>query len=100
MDFQKLRLAMSIGRSYRLRDVGGREWRRFAGDVRLDPEDLLHRIEDLADRLPDDVTAVCGEIASQDLKHRVIERLRDRVTERAAACRRAARQALSHAGEA
>ena len=99
MDFQKLRLAMKIGRSYRLRDVGGRAWRRFAGDVRLDPDDLLHRIASLADRLPDDVTAVRAEIASQGLKHRVIERLCDRVAERAAACRSTARQALSHAGE-
>ena len=94
MDFQKLRLAMKIGRSYRLRDVGGRAWRRFAGDVRLDPDDLLHRIASLADRLPDGVTAVREEIASQGLKHRVIERLCDHVTERAAACRSTARQAL------
>ena len=79
MDFQKLRLAMKIGRSYRLRDIGGRAWRRFAGDVRLDPDDLLHRIASLADRLPDDVTAVRKKIASQGLKHRVIERLCDRV---------------------
>ena len=100
MDFQKLRLAMKIGRSYRLRDIGGRAWRRFAGDVRLDPDDLLHRIASLADRLPDDVTAVRAEIASRGLKHRVIERLCDRVTERVAACRSTARQALSHAGEA
>ena len=100
MDFQKLRLAMKIGRSYRLRDVGGRAWRRFAGDVRLDPDGLLHRIASLADRLPDDVTAVREEIASQGLKHRVIERLCDRVTERAAACRSTARQAQLHAGEA
>ena len=94
MDFQKLRLAMKIGRSYRLRDIGGRAWRRFAGDVRLDPDDLLHRIASLADRLPDGVTAVREEIASQGLKHRVIERLCDHVTERAAACRSTARQAL------
>ena len=99
MDFQKLRLAMRIGGSYRLRDVGGRAWRRFAGDVRLDPDDLLHRIASLTDRLPDDVTAVREEIASQGLKHRVIERLCDRVTERAAVCRSTARQALLHAGE-
>ena len=100
MDFQKLRLAMRIGRSYRLRDVGGREWRRFAGDVRLDPDAVLHRIECLTEQMPDHAAAVCGETASQGLQHPVIERLRDRVTERAAACRSTARQALSHAGEA
>ena len=99
MDFQKLRLAMKIGRSCRLRDVGGRAWRHFAGDVRLDPDDLLHRIESLTDRLPDHVAAVREEIASQGLKHRVIDRLCDRVTERAAACRSTARQALLHAGK-
>ena len=90
MDFQKLRLAMKIGRSYRLRDVGGREWRRFARDVRLDPEALLRRMEHLADRLPDRAAAVREEAASQGLKHRIIDRLCGSLTERAAACRRIA----------
>ena len=90
MDFRKLRLAMKIGRSYRLRDIGGREWRRFARDVRLDPEALLRRMEHLAERLPDHAAAVREEAVSQGLKHRIIDRLCGSLTERAAACRRIA----------
>ena len=100
MDFQKLRLAMQIGRSYRLRDIRRREWLRFAGDVRLDPDALLHRIESLAERLPDHAAAVREVMASQGLKHRVIDRLCESLAERAAVCRRDVRQPLSHAGAA
>ena len=82
----------------------GREWRRFARDVWLDPDAVLHRIECLTEQMPDPAAAVREEAASQGLKHRVIDRLCSSLTERAAACRRAVRravrQALSHAGEA
>ena len=72
----------------------------LAGDVRLDPDAVLHRIECLTEQMPDPAAAVREEAASQGLKHRVIDRLCSSLTERAAACRSTARQALSHAGEA
>ena len=86
MDFQKLKLAMRIGRDYRLRDIAGREWRRLASDVRLDADAILDRVTEIADRIPDESTAVRDEMLSQGLQHTVIGRLADRMAARAEKC--------------
>jgi serine/threonine-protein kinase HipA len=85
-DYQKLKLAMRIGRQYRLRDIGGREWRRLAGDLRLDPEIILRRVVELADRLPDEAAGVRERMLSEGLEHRIIARLSKRVSEHAIRC--------------
>ncbi len=86
MDLQKLKLAMRIGRDYRLRDIAGREWRRLAGDVRLDADALLDRVNDIAERIPDESAAVRDEMLSQGLHHTGIGRLADRMAARAEKC--------------
>lgn len=86
MHFQKLKLAMKIGPDYRLRDVGTREWRRLAERTRVDPDDLLRRITDLASRLPEEAVTVRDRMQLKGLTHDVIERLCDRIAARATKC--------------
>ena len=86
MDIQKLKLAMKIGRNYRLRDVGPNDWRLFAMDVRLDPDVVIGRLAILAEQLPDDAIAVRDEMKSQGLDHHLIGRLADRLVSRATVC--------------
>lgn len=77
---------MKIGRNYHLRDVGPNDWRRFAMDVRLDPDVVIWRLAILAEQLPDDVIAVRDEMKSQGLDHHLIGRLVDRLVSRATVC--------------
>ncbi|WP_420346548.1 type II toxin-antitoxin system HipA family toxin [Pelagibius sp.] len=86
IDIQKLKLAMKIGRNYRLRDVGPNDWRRFAMDVRLDPDAVVGRLAVLAEQLPDDAIAVRDDMKSQGLDHPLIGRLADRLASRATVC--------------
>jgi hypothetical protein len=74
---------MRIGRQYKLRDIGGREWRRLSADLRLDPERVLRRVLELADRLPDEAASVRERMISEGLEHRIIARLSKRVSEHA-----------------
>lgn len=86
MDFQKLKLAMRIGRDYRLRDIGAREWRRLASAVRLEPDTVLDRVTKIAERIPSEATAVRDEMISEGLEHAVIRRLADHMAARAEEC--------------
>ena len=89
LPLQKLKLAMKIGPDYRLRDVGAREWRRFAEQVRIDPDDLLGRIGTLAARLPEEAHSLRDRLHSEGLGHEVIDRLADRLSARADDCAKA-----------
>jgi serine/threonine-protein kinase HipA len=84
--YQKLKLAMRIGRQYKLRDIGRREWGRLAVDVRVDPERVLRRVVELGDRLPDKAVTVRDRMLSEGLEHRVVTRLSKRVSEHAMRC--------------
>jgi serine/threonine-protein kinase HipA len=83
LDMRKLKLAMRVGKKYQLSDIGVRDWRRLAEEIRLDPEMLVERANDLAGRLPHEAMALCDEMLSQGLQHNVIGRLADRIAARA-----------------
>lgn len=88
MQLQKLKLAMKIGPDYRLRDIGLREWRRLAETVRVDPNRLLVRVQELAARMPDEATSLRERLRSEGLSHDVIDRLAERLAARAGDCRK------------
>lgn len=92
MQFQKLKLAMKIGSHYRVRDIGARDWHRFADDARVDPEELVGRIIELAERLPQEAATVHAEMRNEGLGHDVLDRLADRLTSRARDCAKTLQQ--------
>jgi len=85
-DLQKIRSAMKIGGEYRIRDIGPRQWRKLAKDLRLDAEVLLPRTRDLAREIPDVLADVCRTAEAEGLDHPLIERLSRMITERAQRC--------------
>jgi serine/threonine-protein kinase HipA len=81
-------MAMKIGGEYGLDAVHGRHWRRFAQANRLDPDETVARIDDLATRTPDAFTASARDNAVRALRSHLPSRLTDRVAARAAQCRK------------
>lgn len=85
-DAQKIRSAMKIGGAYRIRDIGPRQWRKLATELRLDANRLLTRISDLARALPDALADVCRSTQAEGIGHPLIERLAGGIRERARRC--------------
>lgn len=88
-DPHRLRLAMKVGGQYRLRDVGARQWRSLAAELRLDPERLISRLADMAARLPDAAAAVARRAVRAGLERRLAGRLAELLATRAVECGRA-----------
>jgi serine/threonine-protein kinase HipA len=85
---RRLKLAMKMGTSYRLFDVGRHHLRRLALAVDADPEALLERAQRMAESLPDAVAKVIEHVRGERLEHPVIDRLAARLIERAGSCAR------------
>jgi serine/threonine-protein kinase HipA len=79
---------MKIGGEYRLRNIGPRNWQKFAMELRLDGAELSKRIKDMAVSLSDHATEIEKELESEGLSHMTIGRLAARVRTRAVSCRR------------
>jgi serine/threonine-protein kinase HipA len=82
-DLQKIRSAMKIGGEYRMRDIGARQWRKLAKDLRLDADALMPRIRDFARKIPDTLADIRRAAKAAGLDHPLIERLSGMITERA-----------------
>jgi len=84
----KARMAMSIGGEYRLDRIGPRQWRHFAAETRLNEAALIGRISEMAAALPDHLSGELRRAHAIGLRHPVLVRLRDALTERARLCAR------------
>lgn len=83
----RLRMAMRIGGEYGLEAARGRHWRRFARANRLDPDEAVSRIDDLAARAPLAFATAAGDKGVRAIRSHLPTRLADRIAVRAEACR-------------
>ncbi len=85
-DIRQVRLAMKVGGNYRLRDVGPRQWRKLATDLRLDADALVQRVRDMAAMLPDHLAAIRQTAEKEGLDHPLVALLSDALSDRARHC--------------
>ncbi|MCW2940352.1 MAG: type toxin-antitoxin system HipA family toxin [Actinomycetia bacterium] len=67
MNPHKMKLAMKIGREYRLKYISRREWVRLAGDLGLEPDRVLSRVRELGVALPEAMAEVAADPAVRAL---------------------------------
>jgi serine/threonine-protein kinase HipA len=87
-DLQKVKLAMKIGGEYKLNKIGLRQWQKFARETRVDEGAVIEALNIMIKHLPDDVQAVRARAHEERLDNQVIDRLADRLIERAKNCQR------------
>jgi serine/threonine-protein kinase HipA len=66
------RFAMKIGDHYDIPLIGFTEWQALASACGVNPEILMNRLRQLADKLPDAISAARDQALTDGLNHRVI----------------------------
>lgn len=89
MYLPRLRMAMRVGGEDRIESISGRHWRRFAERNRLDPDETVARVDELAARTPDCFEKAAQDGAVQALASGLPAQLAERVTVHALQCRKA-----------
>jgi serine/threonine-protein kinase HipA len=74
---QKMKLAMQIGRHYRLKEVQPRHFEELAKSCRYPAETLIAVLKDLSERLPDEASALLREVEVRGMTHDVLAKLLD-----------------------
>ena len=88
IDLKKIKLAMKIGGSYRLRDIGRRNWEKLLSELRFTDAALINRLIEFATVLPDYIADTARQLHSEDLHHDLIDRMAGQLTSRAEDCLR------------
>ncbi len=86
LDLRKVKLSMKVGGEYRVRDIGLRQWRKLAQDVRFDEGRLIGRLVEMAKQMPDAVSAMRRRAHQDGLGQPVVERLEQQLVKRATEC--------------
>ena len=84
----RLRLAMKIGSTYRIRDIQGRHWRALCQALRIDESETIGRIDAIAAGAEHRVGDLGARMIEEGLDAEVVDRLVDRIGGRARACRK------------
>ena len=88
IDFKKAKLSMKLGGEYRFGNIQARHWERMARDIRLDPDQVIQRVDEFARQLPDRAADAQRRMLEEGIDHPLLPRLARRLTARATACRR------------
>ena len=86
VDLRRANLAMKIGGSYRLREIGSRNWEKFAAENKLNPKTLQGRIEQLLGELPQKCRATADLLRAEGITHPVVDLLIKSISERVNQC--------------
>jgi serine/threonine-protein kinase HipA len=87
-DVHRIRLAMKLGGEYRLQEIGLRQWRKLAAEVRLDPQQAVSRVVEMANAISDRVGEVVRRLKKEGLTHPILGSLEKELTKRVAHCRK------------
>ncbi len=77
---------MNISGKYRLREIGRHEWRKLGSTLRLDPDGIVQRIREMAQRIPDLSSSLRLQMRGLGLAHEALDRLAAMVAARAGEC--------------
>ncbi|MEI9994650.1 MAG: type II toxin-antitoxin system HipA family toxin [Rhizomicrobium sp.] len=88
-DLHKVKLAMKVGGEYRLRQISGRHWQKFAREVRVESGALFDALRAMAERVPDGLNDARKRAHEDGLDGTVIDRLAAGLNEWIAECKRA-----------
>jgi serine/threonine-protein kinase HipA len=82
----KIRLAMKLGGTYRMRDIGVRSWEKLGEELRLDKKAIAQRVRTMASKLPDEAEGIRRHLEETGISHPILDRLTQRLCERAQKC--------------
>ena len=88
INIHRVRLSMKLGGEYRFRNIQLRHWRRQAEELKVDADELVGRVDDMARQIGDAVPGIERRMSQEGLTHALIHRLTTRLVTRAAACRK------------
>lgn len=88
IDIEKVKLSMKLGGEYRLRNIGLHQWRKLAGELHIDPEEMIARGDSIAVQLADNISDIKSRMSDEGVVPPIVARLADALIARAAACRK------------
>lgn len=86
LDPHRLKLAMRVGTTYRIRDVGVRQWEACAKELGLESDMVVSRAREMAGQIPDRVRDIEQRVVTDGLDAGIVRRLSGLLQEHVRRC--------------
>jgi serine/threonine-protein kinase HipA len=87
--YRDARLAMRIGREYRIWRIHRRHWEELSARCDLDAEPVITRVAELVTAVPQAVKRVAEAVREEGVDHEIVERLQAAIRDHGERCSRA-----------
>jgi len=84
----KVKLAMKLGGEYLIRDIRLYHWKKMATELRLKTDQLLQRVDSIAEQLPELANKTHQQLEKEGLKRDILARLTQTITDHSKFCRK------------
>jgi serine/threonine-protein kinase HipA len=81
-DRRRLRMAMKIGGYYKFDQIQPRHWERQATLMNMDPSEMVARVQEMSEKIPDAMSDVVKECRAHGLTEPVLDRMLDGISNR------------------
>lgn len=79
---------MKLGGEYLIRDIRLYHWKKMATELRLNTDQLLQRVDSIAEQLPELANKTHQQLEKEGLKHDILARLTQTITDHSKFCRK------------
>jgi serine/threonine-protein kinase HipA len=79
---RRLRMAMKIGGYYKFDQIQPRHWERQATLMKMDPEEMVARVQTMSERVPDAMSDVVKECRAHGLTEPILDRMLNGISNR------------------
>jgi serine/threonine-protein kinase HipA len=86
VDLRRANLAMKIGGSYRLREIGRRSWEKFAAENRLRHKAMDERVSRLLEEVPQKCRVTADLLVGEGISHPIVGELAESISMHAVRC--------------
>jgi serine/threonine-protein kinase HipA len=86
INLHRAKLALSVGGEYHLLNIGLGNWQKLEKELHLDPMAITARVIDFAQQMPDHISDVGHQMATEGLDHPLVARLTAALIERSRKC--------------
>ena len=81
-DRRRLRMAMKIGGYYKFDQIQPSHWERQATLMNMDPSEMVARVQEMSEKIPDAMSDVVKECRAHGLTEPVLDRMLDGISNR------------------
>jgi serine/threonine-protein kinase HipA len=79
---RRLRMAMKIGGYYKFDQIQPRHWERQATLMNMDPREMVARVQEMSEKIPDAMSDVVKECRAHGLTEPILDRMLDGISNR------------------